>query len=83
MVEVNRDSLAGRPVSTVRQQLRQLGLVVRVLWRPSNQLPAGTVVSVDPAGWVAAGSAVIVTGTLRHSAHAGHRLRPRPTRLTA
>jgi len=72
-VKVDGGSLAGQPVSMVRQQLRQLGLVVRVLWRPSDQLPAGTVVSVDPAGWVPVGSAVIVTGALRY---AGHRLYP-------
>jgi tRNA A-37 threonylcarbamoyl transferase component Bud32 len=65
MVEVNGDSLAGQPVETVRQQLRQLGLVVRVLWQPSDQQDPGTVLSVQPSGRVAAGSQVVVTGALQ------------------
>jgi serine/threonine-protein kinase len=80
IAEVDGGSLAGQPVSTVRQQLRQLGLVVRVLWRPSDRFSPGTVVSVYPAGWVPVGSAVIVTGALPHSGHAGHRLHPHRTR---
>lgn len=39
MVEVNGGSLAGQPVATVRRQLRQLGLTVRVLWQPSDLQP--------------------------------------------
>jgi serine/threonine-protein kinase len=58
-VEVNSGSLAGQPVSAVRRQLQQLGLAVRVLWQPSDQDP-GTVLSVQPAGPVPAGSVITV-----------------------
>jgi pentapeptide MXKDX repeat protein len=64
MVGVNGPSLAGQPVDTVRLQLRELGLVVRVLWRPSDQQDPGTVVSVQPSGRVPVGSQVVVTGAL-------------------
>ena len=46
-------SLAGEPVGVVRSQLRQLGLVVRVVWEQTRLEPARTVVSVQP-GWPAA-----------------------------
>jgi hypothetical protein len=69
MVGVNGPSLAGQPVDTVRQQLRELGLVVRVLWQPNDQQEPGTVVSVQPSGRVAAGSQVVVTGALQHHGH--------------
>ena len=71
MVGVNGPSLAGQPVDTVRQQLRELGLVVRVLWQPSDQQEPGTVVSVQPSGQVAAGSQVVVTGALKPHGHHG------------
>jgi serine/threonine-protein kinase len=57
--EVSSGSLAGQPVSTVRRQLQQLGLVVRVLWQPSGQDP-GTVLSVQPSGQVPAGSVIAI-----------------------
>ena len=60
MVEVSSGSLAGQPVSAVRRQLEQLGLVVRVLWHPGGQDP-GTVLSVQPSGPVPAGSVIVVT----------------------
>jgi len=69
MVGVNGPSLAGQPVDTVRRQLRELGLVVRVLWQPSDQQEPGTVVSVQPSGRVAAGSQVVVTGALKPHGH--------------
>jgi serine/threonine-protein kinase len=59
-VTVNDGSLVGRPVSTVRQQLRLLGLQPRVAWIPSGQAP-GTVVSVQPTGQLRAGTTVLVT----------------------
>ena len=64
MVGVDGPSLAGQPVDSVRQQLRELGLVVRVQWQPSDQQEPGTVVSVQPSGRVAAGTQVVVTGAL-------------------
>jgi serine/threonine-protein kinase len=69
MVEVNGGSLVGQPVRAVRQQLRQLGLVVRVQWRPSDQQPPRTVLSVQPGGRVPAGSVVIVTGAFQPAGH--------------
>ncbi len=46
-------------------QLHQLGLRVRVLWRPSDLQSPGTVLSVSPDGPVPAGNLVTVTGALR------------------
>ena len=69
MVEVNGGSLAGQPVRAVRQQLRQLGLAVRVLWRPSDLQPPGTVLSVQPGGRVPTGSMVVVTAAFRPHGH--------------
>ena len=38
-VQVSAGSLAGQPLSAVRRQLQQLGLMVRVQWQPSGQDP--------------------------------------------
>src|SRR6266536_3327127 len=65
LVDVNVRSLVGQPVRAVARELRKLGLVVRVRWRPSRLQPAGTVLSVRPGGRVPAGSPVVVTGALR------------------
>jgi hypothetical protein len=65
MVQVNGSSLRGQPVSAVVRQLHQLGLVVRVRWRPSGQQAPGMVLSVRPLGQVTAGSLVEVTGALQ------------------
>jgi serine/threonine-protein kinase len=65
MVEVNAGALAGQPVTAVQQQLRDLGLRVRVQWQPAGQQPPGTVLSVQPAGQVPVGSIVVVTATLQ------------------
>jgi eukaryotic-like serine/threonine-protein kinase len=62
MVEVNGDSLTGKPVGEVVRQLRRHGLVVRVLWRPSALELPGKVLSVQPDGRVPAGSQITVTG---------------------
>jgi serine/threonine-protein kinase len=64
MVEVG-GSLAGQQVGAVSRQLRQLGMVVRVRWRPSGEQAPGTVLSVLPNGRVRAGSLVVVTGALQ------------------
>jgi serine/threonine protein kinase len=65
MVEVNGDSLTGKPVGVVVRQLRRHGLVVRVQWRPSALETPGQVLSVQPDGRVPAGSQVTVTGAYR------------------
>ncbi len=69
LVEVNSGSLTGQPVSSVRQQLSRLGLVVRVLWRRTREQPAGTVVSVRPSGQLAPGSVVILVGAAKPQGH--------------
>jgi serine/threonine-protein kinase len=68
-VDLKGGSLAGQPVSAVRQQLRQLGLVPRVVWLPTTRRPPGTVVSVQPAGYLATGSTVTVTGAYQPQPH--------------
>ena len=71
-VQVSAGSLAGQPLSAVRRQLQQLGLMVRVQWQPSGQDP-GTVLSVQPSGRVPAGSVIAVTAAAppHHDRH-GH-----------
>jgi eukaryotic-like serine/threonine-protein kinase len=71
-VQVSAGSLAGQPLSAVRRQLQQLGLMVRVQWQPSGQDP-GTVLSVQPSGPVPAGSVIAITAAAppHHDRH-GH-----------
>lgn len=69
LVTVSQDALVGRPVTTVRQQLRQLGLRVRVTWQRDGHLQPGTVITVQPAGRVRAGTTVTVTGALTPPGH--------------
>jgi eukaryotic-like serine/threonine-protein kinase len=64
LIRVNAAMLTGRPVSTVRSELRQLGLAVQVQWQPARGGAPGTVRSVHPVGWLPAGSTVVVTGVL-------------------
>ena len=64
-------ALAGQPVSSVRQQLLQLGLRPRVVWVPSRHQAPGTVVSVQPSGQVPVGSTVTVTVARQFHGH-GH-----------
>lgn len=71
-VDVNSGSLVGQPLGVVRHQLRQLGLLVRVRWQPGDQDP-GTVLAVQPGGWVPAGSVVVITAASRpHQGGDGH-----------
>ena len=71
-VEVSSSRLAGQQVSAVRRQLQQLGLVVRVLWQPSDQDP-GTVLSVQPNGRVPVGSVIVITAvSQQHHGGQGH-----------
>jgi hypothetical protein len=69
---VNDGPLVGQPVSTVSEQLRQLGLHPRVAWITSDQQDPGTVVSVQPAGQLPAGSTVLVTAVAQHGDGHGH-----------
>ena len=68
-VEVDASSLRGQPVDVVRRRLVQLGLVVRVRWRPGGQVPAGRIVSVQPGGRLPRGSLVTITGAAVGSSH--------------
>ncbi|HEX5190333.1 MAG TPA: serine/threonine-protein kinase, partial [Streptosporangiaceae bacterium] len=43
---VNSRSLAGQPVALVVRRLHRLGLVTRVIWRPTAFAPPGTVIAV-------------------------------------
>jgi beta-lactam-binding protein with PASTA domain len=70
MVTVDEAALAGQPADRVLRQLRQAGLRPALAQTPGGRLPPGTVISVQPAGQVPAGSAVTVTAA---SAPPGHR----------
>ncbi len=65
LVSVGGSSLIGRPVSAAVRRLHQLGLGVRVFWRPSDLQRPGMVLSVSPDRRVAAGGLVTVTGALQ------------------
>jgi len=67
-VDVNQAALAGQPVASVVRELRQLGLQPQVTWVTTAQQPPGTVISVQPAGHLPAGSTVTVTAAQRPSA---------------
>ena len=64
-MEVDGAALRGRPVEVVRRNLQHLGLKVLLRWRPSYLLPPGQVLSVRPAGRVAAGTTIVIVGALR------------------
>jgi len=76
-VEVAAASLIGEPLAQVRQQLRMLGLSVRVQRHRSRQ-ETGTVLAVTPNGKVRPASTIVVTvafmldqGDNRHHHHHG------------
>lgn len=71
-ITVNGSSLLGRPVGAVREQLRALGLQVRVQWRPQGQSPPGTVVAMYPSGVLPANSVVLVTAAKRPARAPGY-----------
>jgi serine/threonine-protein kinase len=68
-VELSDATLAGQPVTTVTQRLRQLGLHPRVVWANDTLQPQGTVITVEPSGRVPADSVVTVTGAKRPPSH--------------
>jgi eukaryotic-like serine/threonine-protein kinase len=65
MAEVNAGALVGQPYGAVVQQLRQLGLRVRLNFVPSDQ-DHGTVLAVRPSGNVPVGSVVVLTVAAHH-----------------
>lgn len=70
-VQVNAGSLAGQPARAVAAQLRGLGLHPQLAWVRTDQQPRGTVVAIQPAGHVLAGSTVTITAALSPHGH-GH-----------
>jgi len=62
LVTVDGSALRGQPVPVVAARLRALGLTVTIRWVPGSGLPAGRVVAVQPAGRLAPGTHVLVTG---------------------
>lgn len=69
-VDVSTHSLVGQPVSAVVSQLRQQGLVPRVVWQPSDQQRPGRVTTVWPTGPQPPGSVVTVVRALKDTATA-------------
>jgi serine/threonine-protein kinase len=61
-VEIDGARLRGQPVPAVTRELRHLGLIVHVRWRPTDREPPGRVLAVQPSGQVPARSVVVVTG---------------------
>jgi serine/threonine-protein kinase len=70
-VEVRPGPLIGLPVTMAEHRLHQQGLSVQIVWRRSNDQPAGTVLSVQPAGRLTVGS--LVTLTVARAARHGQR----------
>lgn len=69
-IDVNGEMLVGQPVGMVVSQLRQQGLVPRVIWQSSDQQRPGRVTDVWPTGQRPPGTLVTVVGALRDSATA-------------
>ncbi|MBV9448335.1 MAG: protein kinase [Streptosporangiaceae bacterium] len=65
LVEVRASSLVGQPLSVVVRKLRALGLSAAVTWQPTDDAPPDTVLSVRPAGQVAAGSRIQLVAAYR------------------
>jgi beta-lactam-binding protein with PASTA domain len=68
-VNVDGPALIGMPVQQAAQQLRQLGLTVRLAPVLTSSQKPGTVLSVDPSGQVQQGSTVVLdtaVSPLRH-----------------
>ncbi len=61
LVNVTAGSLIGLPLDQVRQELRLLGLTVRVQLDPSRRQRTGTVLAVQPSGQVRPASTILVT----------------------
>jgi beta-lactam-binding protein with PASTA domain len=70
-VEVRPGPLIGLPVTMAVHRLHQQGLSVHIVWRRSSGQPAGTVLSVQPAGQRPVGS--LVTLTVARTARHGQR----------
>jgi len=69
LAQVSPAALAGQPLPAVRAQLRHEGLHVRVAWQPTGHQQPGTVLTVQPAGQLPAGTTVLVTAALPPPGH--------------
>ncbi len=78
MIEIDAARLRGQPVAAVSRELRHLGLIVHVRWRPTDREPPGLVLSVRPGGRVPAGSVVVVLGARSPGAATGPSAPVRP-----
>ena len=78
MIEIDAARLRGQPVPAVSRELRHLGLIVHVRWRPTDREPPGLVLSVRPGGRVPAGSVVVVLGARPPGAATGPTAPARP-----
>jgi eukaryotic-like serine/threonine-protein kinase len=63
LVNVDAAALRGQPVAAAAARLRDQGLAVIIRWRPDSRVPAGLVIAVRPAGWLPAGTQVLLTGS--------------------
>jgi hypothetical protein len=72
MVTVDNAALDGQPAAAVLAKLRQAGLRPRMIQQPDGHMRPGTVISVQPAGLVPAGSAVTVTVAVPPPGHGHH-----------
>jgi eukaryotic-like serine/threonine-protein kinase len=71
LVAVHSDALAGQPAGAVLRRLRRLGLRPQTVPATTDQQSPGTVISVQPAGQVPAGSIVTVTVAVQSHHHHG------------
>ena len=63
LVDVDAPALRGQPVAAVAARLRDQGLTVTIQWQPDSAVPSGLVIAVRPAGWLPAGTRVLLTGS--------------------
>ena len=63
LVNVDAAALRGQPVAAAAAELRDQGLTVTIQWQPDSGLQAGLVIAVRPAGWLPAGTRVLLTGS--------------------
>jgi hypothetical protein len=52
--------LIGQPARPVVRRLRQAGLVPKVEWSDAGQIPAGTIIAINPVGNLEQGTVVTV-----------------------
>jgi len=71
-VSVDNAVLDGQPATAVLAKLRQAGLRPRLAETPSGNLRPGTVITIQPAGSLPAGTTVTVTAAVPPPGHSHH-----------